>query len=309
MIVESLSYFIRPQQYSTPLDWDRIFQRQAKLAVEIGFGNGEFLISLAKLKREYNFVGFETSITSLVKVQRKIYDHSLKNIRVALVDGKFALREFFKDGSVERVYTNFPCPWPKKSHQEKRFTNRDFAQTLGAVLTFTGIYQLVTDVEWYARQMKDILLETGCFDLLQFDESNKAIVGTRYERRWLSEGRKTYILIVQKKSQASIERWTWEEDSMPNIHLNSINEQKVPQLSGTVFRHHRGVFVVRNVYFREGEYLLRVVSNEENFQQRYFISIEREKDGWLVKLDPDASAYRTPVVKFSVRKIAEVISS
>lgn len=307
MRVESLSYFIKAQQYSMPLDWNEIFQRQAKLAVEIGFGSGEFLVSLAKQRPEYNFVGFETSITSLVKIQKKIHDESLRNIRVALTDGKFALREFFKDNSVEEVYTNFPCPWPKKSHQEKRFTSQDFAETLGAVLNFGGTFQLVTDVEWYAKHMKDILLETKCFDLIRFDENDKVIVKTRYEKKWLSEGRKTYVLVAKKKGQINVQRWTWEEGSMPHIHLNSINEQKIPQLSGIVFRHLRGVFVVKNVYFREGEYLLRIVSNEENFQQRYFISVEKEKDGWLVKLDPDAPAYRTPVVKFSVKKIAEVI--
>lgn len=307
MSTEFLSYFIKTQQYTLPLDWDEIFQRQAKLAVEIGFGNGEFLISLAKQKPEYNFIGFETSITSLVKIQKKIHAESLKNIRVALVDGRFALREFFKDNSVEEVYTNFPCPWPKKSHQDKRFTNQGFAETLSAVLNFGGIFQLVTDVEWYAEHMKDILLKTECFDLIQFNENDKMIVGTRYERKWLSEGRKTYILTAKKKGYLDIQRWTWEEGSMPHIHLNDVSEQKILQLSGNVFRYHKGVFVVKNVYVRENEYLLRIVSNEEGFQQRYFISIEKEKDGWLVKLDPDAPAYRTPVVKFSVKKIAEVI--
>ncbi len=309
MAVDFLSYFIKAQQYTMPLDFYQIFHRQAKLAVEVGFGNGEFLVSLAKQKPEYDFVGFETSITSLVKIQKKIHAESLKNIRVALVDARFALREFFKDNSIEEIYMNFPCPWPKKSHQDKRFTSQGFAETLGAVMCMGGTFQLVTDVDWYAEQMKEIFLQTGCFDLVQFSENDRSVVGTRYEKKWLSEGRKTYTLVVKKKDHISVQRWTWEEETMPHVHLSGVDEQKIPQLSGVVFRHQNGVFVVKNVYSRENEYLLRIVSNEEGFQQRYFISIEKEKDGWLVKLDPDASAYRTPVVRFSVRKIAEVISS
>jgi len=157
--------------------------------------------------------------------------------------------------------------------------------------------------------MKDVLLRTKCFDLVQFTENDKIVVGTRYEKKWLSEGRKTYTVLVKKINHMSVNRWTWEEGWMPHIHLNEVDEQRLLQLSGKVFRDQRGVFVVKYVYTRESEYLLRIVSNEEGFQQRYFISVEREKDGWLVKLDPDAPAYRTPVVKFSVRKIAEVIGS
>ncbi|MEJ5230077.1 MAG: tRNA (guanosine(46)-N7)-methyltransferase TrmB [Pseudothermotoga sp.] len=305
-----LSYFIKPQQYSMPVNWHEIFQTKGKLAVEIGFGSGEFLVSLAKAQKGYNFIGFETSITSLVRIQKRIHSESLRNVRVVLADGRFGLREFFADNSVDQVYTNFPCPWPKKSHEGKRFTNQGFAETLAAVLTLGGIYQLVTDVQWYAEQMRDVLLSTGSFELLQFNENNDIVVGTRYERKWLSEGRKTYTLLVSKVVHKTVERWTWEDGSMPHVHLNKADMDKLLALAGMVFKHDKGVFVVKRIYnCHEGEYLLRMVSNEDGFQQRYFISVEREKDGWLVKLDPDALAYRTPVVKFSVKKIAEVIGS
>jgi len=310
MNCDFLSYFIKPQQYSMPVNWHEIFQTKGKLAVEIGFGSGEFLVSLAKQQKDHNFVGFETSITSLVRIQKKIHSESLGNIRVVLADGRFGLREFFTDNSVDQVYTNFPCPWPKKSHKDKRFTNQGFAETLAAVLTLGGTFQLVTDVQWYAQQMKDVLLSTGSFELLQFNENSETVVGTRYERKWISEGRKTYTLLVSKVAHKTVERWSWEDDSMPHVHLNRADTDKLVTLAGVVFKHNKGVFVVKRVYkCDEGEYLLRMVSNEDGFQQRYFISVEREKEGWLVKLDPDALAYRTPVVKFSVRKIAEVIAS
>ncbi|RKX51321.1 MAG: tRNA (guanosine(46)-N7)-methyltransferase TrmB, partial [Thermotoga sp.] len=121
--VEYLKYEIKPRyEENFPLDWEKFFRRRGKLFVEIGFGNGEFLVEMARRYPEKNFVGFELSITSMVKVQRKIHDFKLENVRVVMEDGRFALREFFGDESVETVVTNFPCPWPKKAHKERRIT-------------------------------------------------------------------------------------------------------------------------------------------------------------------------------------------
>ncbi len=309
MTVEYLAYDFRPEFHNLPIDWSKVFGRQGELAVEIGFGNGEFLLQKAK-EDPYNlFVGFETSLVSLVKIQKRLYVEKLENVRVCLVDGRFGLREFFQDLSVSAVYVNFPCPWPKKSHQSKRFTTLDFANTLAAVLKQSGVFWITSDVYWYVEDVKSVLLETGCFQEETFQVNRQVVIGTRYERKWINEGRETYTLRMRKINHKTITRITWGEKGMPHVHLKIVNKDKIPALADSVFRSKNGVFTVKAVYEKDGEYLLRVVSNEDNFQQRYFISIKQEPEGWLVKLDPDALAYRTPTVKYSVQKIAEVIST
>lgn len=309
MNLSVFSYCVDARRLSLPIEWKEIFGREAELVVELGFGNGEFLVELAKKNCSRNYVGFETSLTSIVKVQKKIHSEGLTNIRVFMVDGFFGLREFFQDESVESIYINFPCPWPKKSHSDRRFTKSEFVQTVAAVLKKDGFFQLTSDVDWYVNDMTCLIKKSGYFDEITVLKNENVVFGTRYERKWISQGKTSYTVKAIKVKHATVERWTWGEIEMPHVHVKNIDTEKLLQLKGQIFQHDRGVFVVKDVYESVNEYLLRIVSNESNFQQRYFISVERKGEGWLIKLDPDAFAYRTFVVKFSVKKIAEVISS
>ncbi len=271
MSLEYLTYHIRTESYDLPIDWNKVFGREGKLAVEIGFGNGEFLLQLAKQEPFNLFVGFETSLTSLVKIQKRLFAERVSNVRVCLVDGRFALREFFQDMSISTVYVNFPCPWPKRSHESRRFTSVDFAHTLAAVLAQEGIFSLTSDVPWYVEDMKNILLSTDCFQVESYQMNKEVVIGTRYEKKWIAEGRETYTLKMRKTKHRTVSRITWEGQGMPHVHLRTVNEEKILALANGVFKFSSGAFVVKAVYKKEGEYLLRIVSNEENFQQRYFI--------------------------------------
>jgi len=88
----------------------------------------------------------------MVKAGRKLAQSGIRNVRLALLDGKFGLRELFQDGSVAQVYVNFPCPWPKSRHAQRRLVDEGFAQTLAAVLAQKGEFHLVTDALWYAQE-------------------------------------------------------------------------------------------------------------------------------------------------------------
>jgi len=309
MDVGVFSYCIDAKKLTLPIDWRIFFNREAELVAELGFGNGEFLVNLAKENPSRNYVGFETSLVSIVKIQKRIHAERLDNVRVFMVDGQFGLREFFEDESLQEIYVNFPCPWPKKCHAQKRFTNEDFVRTVAAVLRRGGFFQLTSDADWYVYDMAKLIESSGCFGEISVWKNERVVLGTRYERKWLSQGKVSFTVKAVKVNHKTIERWTWRESAMPHVHIKNVDVDRLLQLKGQVFHHERGVFVVKDVYVSENAYLLRAVSNESNFQQRYFISVEKKQDGWLVKLDPDALAYRTFVVKFSVKKIAEVITT
>ncbi|HPD07589.1 MAG TPA: tRNA (guanosine(46)-N7)-methyltransferase TrmB, partial [Candidatus Bipolaricaulis sp.] len=64
-------YLVTPERWEhIPPDWATAFGRTGPLAVEIGFGNGEFLCEAAPAHPELNWVGFETSLTCVVKAGR-----------------------------------------------------------------------------------------------------------------------------------------------------------------------------------------------------------------------------------------------
>lgn len=73
MGLELTGYLVRPERWEAlPGDWAAVFSRKAPLAIDIGFGNGEFLAEAAQVHPDWNWVGFETSLTCLVKAGRKL---------------------------------------------------------------------------------------------------------------------------------------------------------------------------------------------------------------------------------------------
>ena len=307
--MEWLRYHINPQNGELPVNWKEIFKRDAKMRVEIGFGNGEFLAYMAKEFPEVNFVGFELSITSFVKAQKKFHRERIENVRLVMVDGRFGIRELFEDESVEHVYVNFPCPWSKKGQEKKRVTYGDFIRSLAAVLEKDGMFELMTDDENYAKEVFSKFEESGYFDLEPIKIDFKREVQTRYERKWLSMGRHTFLIRAKKIKKADVERIAWGGEEV-HQRIESFDEEKLFLLSGRVFKDRKKVFVVKDVFAsRDGkEHLIKIISSDDNFEQHYNILVEKRRDFWIVKLDSTCQPYRTPSVKWSVRKIAEEIS-
>lgn len=311
MNTQYLRYEIKPRyEKCFPIQWETFFKRKRDIFVEIGFGNGEFLVEMAKRYPEKNFVGFELSITSMVKIQKKIHDFNLENIRVILEDGRFALREFFEDESVETVVVNFPCPWPKKAHEERRITYGDFIDTLSVVLKPKGTFELVTDERWYAEEVIEKLLESGYFYVEDILENPEKPVETRYEKKWKSRGKKIFLVKACKKKKGKIERLLKGGMNLPHILFHGdIKDGDIFSLEGKVFKKEDKVFIVKNVFKGREAFLLKLIATDKNFQQQYFLILLKKKNGWLLKLDSVTSPYRTPAVKWSVKKLADVLSS
>ncbi|HOJ94979.1 MAG TPA: tRNA (guanosine(46)-N7)-methyltransferase TrmB, partial [Fervidobacterium nodosum] len=164
-----------------PLNWQEIFGNKNGIIVEIGFGGGEYLQSYASHYPEKNFVGFEVSITSMKKANNRLKE--FPNVRLIIADARFGMREFFGPKSVEKVIMNFPIPWDKKSHERRRVIIPEFFDTLANILDDGGIFELATDVEWYAKQTIEIATEKGYFELESFVENPDREIKTRYEQK------------------------------------------------------------------------------------------------------------------------------
>ncbi len=301
-------YFVEPRRWTVlPGDWDGIFGRQAPLVVEIGFGSGEFLVGLARRRPEWNVVGFELSLTSIAKAARRAELADLDNVRLARVDGRFALRELFPAGSLQEVFVNFPCPWPKARHAPRRLADEGFAQALAGALKVGGEFTLVTDVGWYADSVGNTLEATG-FRVQGPRPVSGGGPGTRYERKWRLAGREIFELKARLVSPVAPLRIA--EGEMPHVLVRKdLGEEDFRSLTGLKETWPGGAFVVKEVAFSAGgrRVLVRVFSSDGPFQQQYFIVAASERDGWLVKLDGASVPFRTPAVKRSVYRVAALL--
>ncbi|MDI3473457.1 MAG: tRNA (guanine-N7-)-methyltransferase [Thermotogaceae bacterium] len=306
-------YFFRPQLFKNyPANWEYLFNRKAPLVVEIGFGSGEYLEALARRNPDKNFVGFESSLTSVVKALRRLTRNKIENVRLSLADGRFSLRELFEDESVEKVIVNFPCPWSRKRHEDKRIVTPEFLRTLGAVLEENGTFELATDDLQYAERAREMVEKLDFLALEEFLINPDREIKTRYEIKWLKYGRKIYFVRIRKKYTIKIERILEGESDMPHrkIPKDDVEIEKLKTFKNQVFKERKKVFVVKEVFENSsGDYfVLKVIASDSDIQQHYFVDVCLKGENWMIKLDSSSIPFRTPSVKFSIDKIADLIS-
>lgn len=296
-----------------PIKWNEIFKNDNPIVVEIGFGHGEFTQEMARKYPEKNFIGFEMSITSVAKIQRRLKKENMENVRILMTDGRFGIRNLFEDNSIEKVIVNFPCPWSKEKHFHRRITVPEFYDSLKMVLTDSGEFELATDVGPYADDAYELALEMG-FSVSKIKVNEDRPVKTRFETKWIKYGRDIYTFRMRKNEYQKAERLLEEEEPMPHA---SIKKEKADLSNiftnlNTPFKSGSGkqVCIFKGAFSddKSSHYLVKTIAVDGEFEQHFFINIFERDNDWVVKLDSVSNPYRTPAVKFSVSEIARLIS-
>lgn len=303
-------YELKPQFHEEfPLQWKKIFDNNNPLHVELGFGNGEFAAYYTQKHKNINYIGFELSITSMVKAQRKLKRNNVTNAKLILCDARFGLREFFDSNSIEKVIMNFPVPWYKNSQAHRRIIIQDFFETLADVLIENGEFELLTDQEWYAIEAFENAKNSGYFEVFDIEKNPKREFLTRYEKKWIKFNRDIFKLVVKKIKGVKVNRLIGGVNEVPHAS-GKISEEKIKLLKGKVFKENNKVFVIKNVYkeLDSNSHIFKVISSDGDFSQHYFLVLyQKDNENWVIKLDSESNPYRTPAVKWSVKKIMEVL--
>ena len=127
-----------------------------KIALEIGFGNGEDFFSFAKEKNNTLFLASEVYKSGIGNLIGKIREHSLRNI--CIHEGDIRDLIFAEEGfRFDEVYIICPDPWPKARHHKRRLIKLDFLKILVKVLKRDGTVYISTDWENYAESIEEEL--------------------------------------------------------------------------------------------------------------------------------------------------------
>lgn len=141
----------------TVLDFNKIFGRSAPTVLEIGFGNGEALVEMAKQKPDVNFIGVEVYKSGTGALFNILKEQGITNVRVILADVVPLLSDVIPAHSLSHVYIYFPDPWPKKKHRKRRLLQTDFLTLIKRVLVPQGYVHFATDWQDYARHATAVL--------------------------------------------------------------------------------------------------------------------------------------------------------
>ncbi|MFB6434865.1 MAG: tRNA (guanosine(46)-N7)-methyltransferase TrmB [Candidatus Malihini olakiniferum] len=145
-------------EYQTQeLDLSALFRRESPTVLEIGFGMGASLITMAEQYPEQNFLGIDVHLPGIGACLAAAQKAGLNNLRVICHDALEVLEQMIYDGSLSIVQLFFPDPWPKARHNKRRIVQKDFAELVIRKLESGGVFHMATDWEPYAEHILEVM--------------------------------------------------------------------------------------------------------------------------------------------------------
>lgn len=188
---------------SEQLDLDRVFGRNAPRVLDIGFGDGEALVTSAVANLEVDYLGVEVHEPGIGHLLVLAERAGLSNVRVINCDVVDVITDMLGAQSFAVVNLFFPDPWPKKRHHKRRLVQPAFVTDVARLLGPEGLFHIATDWADYAEHVRGVMgqspafymltSETACTDSLAFRPP------TKFERRGLRLGHEVVDLYYRKR--------------------------------------------------------------------------------------------------------------
>ena len=273
----SLAPLLDWRQAVRPIPWARTFGRRAPLVVEIGFGNGEYLVRQALQYPDRDFVGIEPEWASIQRCLRKLALADIHNVRLMQVNAQVAFERLFCQSSVEQVSALFPCPWPKERHIKHRLFAKPFLELINSRLTCRGTLYIVTDRLDYSAWVERQAEGTG---FVFQGRRIAAQFSTKYERKWQAQGQEHfYELCLQK--QRAISRSTRKDRELQTHRVQGFDPEqfKPVDLNGEITIKFKD-FIYDPRQRRAMQWIFVV---EDHLGQDIWIDIAKADDGWRIR--------------------------
>lgn len=201
MIAESRFVVHEPQEYKGR--WSELFGNDHPLRIEIGMGKGRFIMDLARMHPEINYVGIEKYSSVLLRGIQKMETDPLPNLYFIRMEAE-EIADVFGGEEVERIYLNFSDPWPKDRHAKRRLPSREFLKRYDEILVRDGVIEFKTDNQDLFRFALEEIEPAG-WRLLQMTEDlhhdEKMLAGnvmTEYEEKFSALGNPIYKYVIAR---------------------------------------------------------------------------------------------------------------
>ncbi len=185
--------WLYPHDLCTPFDWQAIFRNAHPVELDLGAGDGGFIIAHAAANPGRNFVAVERLLGRARKIAKAILKNQSANLRVLRIESGYLLRYLVPPQSISIIHLMFPDPWPKARHAHRRLVQPEFVQQLARVLVPGGEFRLTTDHAEYfeaARACIDSMPEKLLNSLPMWKLQNYP--QTDFEREFAAQGRSTF---------------------------------------------------------------------------------------------------------------------
>ncbi|MBQ8902543.1 MAG: tRNA (guanosine(46)-N7)-methyltransferase TrmB [Bacilli bacterium] len=195
-IVKSSKYVVN-NPYENKNNWNAVFGNSNPIKLELGMGRGSFIIEMAKLYPNINFIGIELYDSQMVQAVEKLQTMNLKNIKLINCDAREIDKIFGKE--IDTIYLTFSEPWPKKQDEKKRFTHESYLKLYDKIYKKNKHIILKTDNKGlFAYSLESLSQYWYSFERvslnLHYDENKIENVMTDFEKQYFKEKRPIYYV-------------------------------------------------------------------------------------------------------------------
>jgi len=178
-----------PNDYFAKLDPSTIFDSDQPLEVDLGSGDGSFIIGMAAHFPERNFLGVERLLGRVKRVCRKAKQGGLTNCKTLRLESKYVIEWLFPENSIDRIHLLCPDPWPKARHHKNRLVQQGFLEALYKALKPGGEFCFKTDHEEYFEWVEEEIKTFQKLEQIEWPEDAFFYPKTDFQLQWEAEGK------------------------------------------------------------------------------------------------------------------------
>ncbi|MCX7988349.1 MAG: tRNA (guanine-N7)-methyltransferase, partial [Thermodesulfovibrio sp.] len=224
------------------------------------------------------------------------------------LDAYWAFQLLFKDCSVKKIIMNYPDPWFKKSHEEKRLTKRENLYIYAKKLIHNGEIRIRTDdypfVDFTLQECNFL----GCFSVnLSTPTIDEPL--TKYEKRWLSMGKSICDIVLKKEKEPKpikIREIGEVKDLFPvRIDMEELN---IKEISNKEFKIEEGLYLkCFSVWKRDEDYAVEILLSEQGFLQAFMVTVKKREGYFIMDVSQFSEIFKTEGVKKSLDFLGKIL--
>ena len=181
-----------PSDYFRRLRAKELFGDCRPFEVDLGCGDGSFLLAMAAEHPSRSILGVERLLGRVRKVCRQVQQRRLANVRVLRLEARYTVEWLLPPMAISRLHLLFPDPWPKARHHKRRLIQQPFLAALRDTLVPGGEFLFKTDhpeyYEWTVEQLEDF----EALEIITWQEDDFFYPETDFETQWRAEGREVF---------------------------------------------------------------------------------------------------------------------
>lgn len=196
------SNFVTAIEKKEFIDTRALFGNDNPVVLEVGCGKGGFACELAKRNPDINVLALEKCANVIVIACEKAMKDNLTNLKFIQTGAEY-LEKYIEPGSIERIYLNFSCPYPKNAYENRRLTNIRFLKSYDALLKDGAeIHQKTDNMHFFEYSIEQFTQYGFRLKNISLDLHNSDFEGnieTEYEHKFASQGMPIYRLEAYMK--------------------------------------------------------------------------------------------------------------